>query len=221
MSRVESHGKRLLDRTVSGSRVLDDVFQQRAGVRAGKRIDAPLSRHVVDVDVALAVSHPVIGGFLQEIIVIGRPGPGGDQVVFVLFQPDDGVFGAGRAVVGQGVGQVDPAHVRQLVAGEVVKEGRRPRPADKVLGEGRSVDDSDRIAHGFRLGLRIRPPGATAEAAAVVVEVWQAHPSGRSSSDAPSRSPGPSARRDLFAGHRRGQCAGGGRLRVLRPGGAG
>ena len=88
----------------------------------------------------------------------------------MLFQPHDGVFGAGGAVVGERIGQVDAAHVRQFVAGEVVKEGGRAGAAHEVLGEGGGVDDADGVAHGFGFFDGIGPPSATAEAAAVMVE---------------------------------------------------
>ena len=74
-------------------------------------------------------------------------------------------------MVGQGIGQVDPAHVRQLVAGEMVEERSRAGAAHQMLGEGGGVDDADGVADGFGLGLGILPPGTPAESAGVVVEI--------------------------------------------------
>ena len=74
-------------------------------------------------------------------------------------------------MVGERIGQVDAAHIRQFVTGEVVKEGGRAGAAHEVLGEGGGVDDADGVAHGLGLFHGIGPPGATAERPAIVVEV--------------------------------------------------
>ncbi|MPL89866.1 hypothetical protein SDC9_35908 [bioreactor metagenome] len=151
-------------------RILHHLVQDRPRIRAGDREDAPLRGDVVDVEVTAAGRDEVLGRFHQEVGVIGGPRARRDEVVFVLGQPHDGVFGAGGAGLGQRIGQVDAADLRQLVAGEGVEEGGGARAAHEVLGEGGGVDQAGGLAQRRGLGPGILPPAATTEAATVMVE---------------------------------------------------
>ena len=151
-----------------GVRILDDLFQDiaRFGARDGK--DTPLRGHVMTFDIT-EFGRFIGNGLAQEITVIGRPGPGGHKVVFILSEPHDGIFGARGAVDRQRIGQVDAPGGGQLVAGEPIQKGSGPRPLDQMFGKGGRIDQAHALAD--RLGLidRMLPPAAAPEGPAVVV----------------------------------------------------
>ena len=155
-----------------GSRVgVADQFRQNgAAVRACQRKHPEFRRHILLVDAAKAV-FLLHDRFVKVVLVIGVPGPGRDEVIVILGQTHDGIFGAGRALWGQRIGQVDPPHFRQGVGGEPIEERGCPRPTDPVFCKGGGVDQPRRFADRFRLIDRILPPATPAERPGVVVEI--------------------------------------------------
>ena len=99
--------------------VFDDLVQHvaRFGPRDGE--DTPLRGHVVAFNIA-ELRCLVRDRLAQIVGIVCRPCPGGNEVVFILRQSDDGIFRAGGARAGQRIGQVDPPDRGQLVAGEPV-----------------------------------------------------------------------------------------------------
>ena len=166
--------------------VFDDLFQNITRLGSGDGEDAPLGGHVLDLDVT-ELLHLVLGRLAQIVGVVLGPGTGRDDVVVVLAIADDGVFGAGGAVRGQRVGQVDATDLGQLVAGEPIQELGRTGAFDDMLGEGRCVDQANAFAD--RLGFfdGILPPATTAEGTAFLVEVVRRIQRAESSSDVPNR----------------------------------
>ena len=150
--------------------VFDDLFQNVTRLGSGDGEDAPLGGHVLDFDIA-ELLHLVFGRLAQIVRVIFGPGTGRDDVVVVLAIADDGVFGAGGAVRGQRIGQVDTTDFGQLVAGEPIQELGRTGAFDDMLGKGRRVDQANAFAD--RLGFvdGVFPPATATEAAAFLVKV--------------------------------------------------
>ena len=112
----------------------------------------------------------VLDGLVQEVLVIGVPRSGGDEVVVVLGLAHDSVFGTGRASACKGVGQVDAPHARQLVRREPVEEGGGARPGQAMLCKGRGIDQASAGTDRFGLCLGILPPAAAPERPGVVIE---------------------------------------------------
>ena len=150
--------------------VVDDLFQNVTRLGPGDGEDAPLGGHVLNFDVA-ELLHLVLGRLAQVVGVILGPGTGGDDVVVVLAIADDGVFGAGGAMRGQRVGQVDTTDLGQLVAGEPVQELGGTGALDDMFGKGRCVDQANAFTDRFGFFDSILPPATTAERTAFLVEV--------------------------------------------------
>ena len=112
----------------------------------------------------------LVGNRLAQIVtVISTPCARRDKVVFILRQPHDGIFRPRRPRPGQRIGQVDPPHRGQLVAGKPIQESRCPRPAHQMLSKGRGINQPHPLANGFRLVHRVLPPAPAPKGPAVMV----------------------------------------------------
>ena len=106
----------------------------------------------------------------QVVAVIVGPSACRDEVIFILGQPHDGVFGARGAVGGQRIGEIDAADTRQLIGGEPIQKRRRARAFDGVFGERSGIDQTNTLADGACLIHCILPPTTTTKAAGVMIK---------------------------------------------------
>ena len=151
-----------------GLRIAHQIPQHITRLRPSNRKNSPLRGHVMTFDIT-HLGHLIGNRLAQVIAVIGAPRPRRDQIILILRQPHDGIFRPRRPCPGQRIGQVNPPHRGQLVAGEPIQESRCPRPAHQMLSKGRGINQPHPFANGFRLVHRVLPPAPAPERAAVMV----------------------------------------------------
>ena len=167
--RADSHGKRLFDSALAGSASL--ITALRTSRDFGPAIAKTPHWVVTSCTSNRAKLRHFVGDRLAQVVaVIIGPSACRDEVIFILGQPHDGVFGARGACGGQRIGQIDAAHARQFVGGEPIQKRRRARAFDGVFGERSGIDQTNTLADGACLIHCILPPTTATKAAGVMIK---------------------------------------------------